>query len=432
MTLVLAFFMGCSKENEVDADPTGDGGSGVPGAIGSQCSGTDDPACGVASVCVLGYCRSGCTTDVECPQGTICIGETPPYGCQLPQDLACNDTDKTCVEPLVCGLDKTCRMPCQVSKDCPRNEHVCIAGACVGESEKGEGAVAMLSCPTGDRRCGDVDGPCGGGVCVVQGCNENAPGWAEVETCSGEKAFCEAGTCVGIAPQDPGQMVQVPDPNGGTYGIDATEVTRAQYAKFVLEKESDTSGQLLECLWNDTFVPAGDWPPSDRPNHPVAFVDWCDAYAYCKWAGKRLCGNIGGGPGKSGEEADASKRQWYRACSSGGANLFPYGDVWDSDTCNHFGNGDVSVEVASLPSCTSPVGAYAGLFDLSGNVREWEDGCTSQVGPKDRCPLRGGAFDFGSNEDYQCRSTVTGGFRSGDPDTPGTRAGVGFRCCSDP
>lgn len=79
----------------------------------------------------------------------------------------------------------------------------------------------------------------------------------------------------------------------GTYCVDSTEVTGRQYLEFLAAKAGDTSGQPVDCSWNTTFEPAADIDPNE---YPVAFVDWCDALAYCTWAGKRLCGKIGGGP----------------------------------------------------------------------------------------------------------------------------------------
>jgi hypothetical protein len=52
-------------------------------------------------------------------------------------------------------------------------------------------------------------------------------------------------------------------------------------------------------------------------------VDWCDAHAYCKPVGKRLCGKIGGGPNLYADYASASSSEWYRACSSGGSFTYP-------------------------------------------------------------------------------------------------------------
>lgn len=469
MTLVLVSLMGCSKENEVDADPAGDGGSGVPGAIGSQCSGPDDPVCGTNGVCVLGWCRLGCLTDAECPQGALCIGDTPPFGCSLPQDYQCS-TDQPCKEPLVCGLDKTCRMPCQVSKDCPRNEQECHAGVCVGDSEKGEAAIAYRSCGAmeGLTRCGTTGADCTSGDCDVQGCNMTAPGWGLVDACpsdkafcvkgvcqwedprcetgtvrcaavsgvaiprdvescntlqpgwvavahcDGDTAFCEQGTCVGVKLEPPGPMVQVPTAGGGTYGIDATEVTRAQYAKFVLEKNGDMADQPPECEDNTYYNP-DPFPPTDHPDYPVTSVDWCDAFAYCKWAGKRLCGKIDGGPLLLGDETDISKSQWFNACSSGG--LYP--EIADAEQVCNF-NIDLR-PVMSNSECESSEPGYEGVYDLIGNASEWIDLCWQVAGKPDRCYAVGG--DAGTI----ASCTFLGASERDEVDHL-----MGFRCCSDP
>ena len=409
----------CSKENTVDAS------THVESGIGAQCSAKDDPACGVAAVCALGWCRSGCTTDAECPQGALCVGDTPPFGCQLPQDAVCSSA-QPCKAPLVCGLDKTCRMPCKVSKDCPRNDQECYAGVCVGDSEKGEAAVSYHSCEDGALRCsGDDPAECGIGPCAVEACNVTAPGWNAAKQCSGDTPFCADNNCVGIHPEDPGPLVQVKSPLGGTYGIDRTEVTWAQYEKFILAKGNDLSGQPPECTNNSSYlpVPLAAWPPMTRPHDPVTFVDWCDANAYCKWAGKRLCGGIGGGANAFGEWADPAKSQWYNACSSGGANNYPYGGGLNEEACNgpqkHV---DTTVEVGSCPACQSLVAGYAGVYDLSGNVWEWVDSCEASAGMADTCHVRGGGW---GSFDLHCSADFAVQRASGAHD-------LGFRCCSDP
>lgn len=408
---------GCSKDNEIDAS------TNIVGAVGNQCSAPDDPACGAWAVCVLGWCRLGCTTDAECAHGALCIGDAPPFGCQLPQDAVCG-AEQPCKAPLYCGLDHTCRMPCKESKDCPRNEQECHAGVCVGDSEKGEAAKQYRSCTDGDTRCGSDSAPCGGGDCEIQGCNSVAPGWAAVESCTGDKAFCLDAHCVGVHPEDPGALVQVTNPAGGTYGIDATEVTRAQYAKFVLEKEGDASGQPPECAWNASYVSCCDWPPVDRQDYPVTCVDWCDAYAYCKWAGKRLCGRIGGGANDLGDYANTSLSQWYNACSSGGVNEYPHGNSYQSTTCN---GGDAGkggpVSVGTMTDCKSSASGYGGVYDLSGNVWEWEDSCTASTGSGDTCRRRGGSFQYLVTDDLRC------GFDD-DINRGAQHDDIGFRCCA--
>lgn len=80
--------------------------------------------------------------------------------------------------------------------------------------------------------------------------------------------------------------MKVPVGSAGAYCMDATEVTNADYAAF-LAANPPTSGQVAWCAWNTSYLPPFGWPATGKENHPVVRVDWCDARAYCKWAGKR-------------------------------------------------------------------------------------------------------------------------------------------------
>jgi formylglycine-generating enzyme len=216
----------------------------------------------------------------------------------------------------------------------------------------------------------------------------------------------------------------------GGYSIDATEVTRAQYAAW-LATNPPAAGQDPQCQGND-FTPSTSgglctsaaWPPGTKGEHPVVCVDWCDAYAYCKAVDKRLCGGIGGGPTAFGgtDFWDATKSQWYSACSSGGQNEYPYGDAYGYVACN---GGDTptntTAPVGSLPDCQSSVVGYAGVYDMSGNVWEWEDSCSDST---DTCYIRGGSF---TDESLTVRCMSAWGSERNTRDNR-----TGFRCCSDP
>ncbi len=213
-------------------------------------------------------------------------------------------------------------------------------------------------------------------------------------------------------------MVQVP----GGYCIDSTEVTNAQYAAFVAAAVS-TGGQDAWCTWNTTFTPSGGWPGTGKDGYPVAYVDWCDAYAFCKWAGKRLCGKIGGGANAFGDYANPTASQWYASCSAGGTRTYPYGSAYQGTTCNGADYpGSASISAGSATGCE---GGYPGIFDLSGNVWEWEDSCKGTTGNGDYCRLRGGSF---LNVDVApflaCGSNMPDYYRSNQ------YGHVGFRCCS--
>lgn len=133
VVLGLGVLSACSKDNEIDASQS------TEIDVGKQCDGPNDPGCGVGGVCVLGVCRLGCTTDSECPQGALCIGDRAPFGCSIPSELACSSS-QPCSPPLACGIDGKCRFACQVTGDCPRNEHECKATTCVSHNEVHAGA----------------------------------------------------------------------------------------------------------------------------------------------------------------------------------------------------------------------------------------------------------------------------------------------------
>jgi formylglycine-generating enzyme required for sulfatase activity len=192
-------------------------------------------------------------------------------------------------------------------------------------------------------------------------------------------------------------MVALPE----VYCIDSTEVTRAQYAAW-LATNPDPGSQIDVCSWNSDFVPPEgclniiECTGSDCDSWPQTCVDWCDAYSYCEGVGKRLCGKIGGGANDPSDFADTVKSQWYNACTSGGKLAFPYGDTYDPSTCNgkefEVDDWGSPVPVASVPSCQSAEPGYAGVFDLSGNVAEFEDSCEGTSGVDDKCRVRGSGF----------------------------------------
>ena len=212
----------------------------------------------------------------------------------------------------------------------------------------------------------------------------------------------------------------------GAFCVDSTEVTNAQYQVFLTTTGGDAAGQPATCQWNATYTPT-TWPPaSEAANVPVTFVDWCDAYAYCAWAKKRLCGAIDGGPLPFDDVDKPAASQWFAACSHAGdgQHAYPYGNAYDPAACNGADSNDAGslVDAASKPAC---VGGYPRVFDMSGNAREWEDACLLGDGAApqtDDCRTRGGA----ASDDG---GVLTCARRSARNRAAGS-AHTGFRCCS--
>lgn len=191
-------------------------------------------------------------------------------------------------------------------------------------------------------------------------------------------------------PVDAGSDVETPDVKcPGTGGptaklidtgttrfcIDTSEVTNEQYDAF-LKTNPTVPANPAFCAWVTTYTPSHFPYDSARKAYPVNNVSWCHAYAFCQWAGKRLCGEIGGGTLLPAEMGDGTKAEFIYASSKGGTQKYPYGNEYNGKACN---GGNESLGMTRAVKALAS-GQADGVFDLAGNIHEWTDGCVPSVG----------------------------------------------------
>ncbi len=216
-------------------------------------------------------------------------------------------------------------------------------------------------------------------------------------------------------PQGPGpSMVRIDD-----QCVDSTEVTREDYDAFLASVGPDAGGPAEpQCARNTTLVPSAPLgfppPPPPSPRSPIQGIDWCDAKAYCAWAGKKLCGALRGGPVELAAAADPSVSLWAKACSRDGTRQFGYGDKYVRLACNVEPPG-------ARPANGTCEGGYPGLFDMVGNAAEWIDACDSRD-PQATCAAVGG-FASPRSEGVSCTTVET-------PQGGVPWPSIGVRCCA--
>jgi formylglycine-generating enzyme required for sulfatase activity len=215
----------------------------------------------------------------------------------------------------------------------------------------------------------------------------------------------------------------------GRICIDSTEVTNGQYLAF-LESGPDGGGQSTDCQWDTDFNPANICPlDPGKPTYPVNGVDWCDAWAFCRWAGKRLCGGTDGGIIVTSSYAvlhDANISERTAVCSHNNAHKYPYGDTFGAEACAGGERTNEPITTVPVGSLTTCEGGYPGVFDMAGNVHEWENACQSVGnGAADNCWFRGGSYH--DNDD----SCITEDYAT-TRDYVDSLCDIGFRCCADP
>ncbi len=136
------------------------------------------------------------------------------------------------------------------------------------------------------------------------------------------------------------------------FRIGAYPVTNAQYEAFVVAANHEPPRH-----WR------GRRAPAELRNHPVVYVSWHDANAYCAWRSQAE-GQLVRLP----TEAEWEKAARGPSTGSGDGRTWPWGNTFDAIKCNmnQTGIGD-----------TSPVGIFAAgrspyeVFDMAGNVWEW-------------------------------------------------------------
>ena len=91
-----------------------------------------------------------------------------------------------------------------------------------------------------------------------------------------------------ISSRDEVEMVRIPmisgytevdDPIYQDFYMDVTEVTVGQFKKFLKFSDYEPKEPID---WEEFY----EYSPTDK--HPMIFVTWHDATAYCEWADKRL------------------------------------------------------------------------------------------------------------------------------------------------
>jgi formylglycine-generating enzyme len=240
-------------------------------------------------------------------------------------------------------------------------------------------------------------------------------------------------------------MVRVPSPTSptGSFCMDATEVTRKHYQEFVSRAGDPANlakadvcklvnvAPQAECL-QEASVCRGSCD-----DHPQVCVEWCSAFAYCKWAGKRLCGGFDGKAIKRAPN-EVRDNEWFLACGGGLRSdgtlerRYTYGDNFSEVACNTTSSavpcpkgGCTTLPVGSLKTCQGN-GDFAGIFDLNGNVSEWVDQRDAQTPTS--------VFALGAS--FSLRLEPGAGVGCGEAVTQASglaiaNADIGFRCCAD-
>ena len=158
--------------------------------------------------------------------------------------------------------------------------------------------------------------------------------------------------------------------------VDPFPVTNNEFAAFM----RDTPEWRDEAIYKKYGIPyylcefKGMEPPADKWDHPVVWVNWFAAVAFCNWRSRHQGrGEVYAFASPTDVRTDFSKNGWrlpteaeWEATARGGADSdYPWGGKNDPTQCNY----------GKHYRGTTSVGRFGpnalGIYDMIGNVKEW-------------------------------------------------------------
>ncbi len=241
------------------------------------------------------------------------------------------------------------------------------------------------------------------------------------------------GDAAGLAMDGPRRTLEV-----GTFEIDKYEVSNARYRKFLdwVKKNGDEkirhadqpAGKDHTPRYWKSFRPAllettgmaklqhFDASTFRKDDHPVVGVDWFDAYAFAKWAGKRL----------------PTEAEWEKAARGTKGRTWPWGNKWDFAKCNSGGyewkgERDGFIYAAPVKAFAAGRSPY-GCHQMAGNVAEWvNERYVPKKGDRSRVPAGAMIVKGGSSSSYP--SSVRPAARAAH-ERSYRHFTIGFRCAN--
>ena len=208
---------------------------------------------------------------------------------------------------------------------------VLSAMACVGQPA-GKAGAALAQRPAGASRPGAYVNPKDGSEMILV-----AAGTFKM------------GSNAGLPNEKPAHDVRV-----GSFHIGKHEVTNRQFKQFVAANPQWARGRVDKKLIEHNYLkhwPGETYPPAEA-DHPVVYVSWLAAKAYCEWAAGRL----------------PTEAEWEYACRAGSTAKYCFGDSVTQ-------LGDYAWHRGSSGRSTHPVGQKKpndwGIHDMHGSVYEW-------------------------------------------------------------